>query len=129
MYNWVTKDEATTLAEGFANNGNVRSKLCSSYAWDTVLKFIQQSGNETYLTTTSTGDTLENTGTETVNNIWDLTRNAYEWTSEISSNEANNVAVRGGAYSTQDSAITRIAMENKKYANVGFRIALFLTIN
>lgn len=43
IYNYVNRDEAKSLAEGLYNKteNNITSKLCSSYAWDTALKFIE----------------------------------------------------------------------------------------
>ncbi len=44
-YNYVTRDQAKTLAEGFGtkqNYKNVKTKLVSSYAWDTAIAFIQK---------------------------------------------------------------------------------------
>ena len=64
-----------------------KSKLCSSYAWDTALKFIDgengiwsvnsEGGN--YYTSTSK---LKNTGYHKMKNIYDMGGNVYEWTTE-----------------------------------------------
>lgn len=44
IYNFVTIDEAITLSNNlYADNNKIISKLCSSYAWDTALKFIETS--------------------------------------------------------------------------------------
>ena len=37
VYNYVTIDESATIAERMYEG---KSRLCSSYAWDTALKFI-----------------------------------------------------------------------------------------
>ena len=44
IYNFVTIDDAITLSNNlYAANDKIISKLCSSYAWDTALKFIETS--------------------------------------------------------------------------------------
>ena len=43
-YNYVTRTEAVSLAEGFATKQGykAKTKLVSSYAWDTTIEFIQK---------------------------------------------------------------------------------------
>ena len=128
LYNYVTKDEAVTLAEEFeSNNEKVKSRLCSSYAWDTALKFIEQSENKDYLTEVATGTAITKTGTKVVNNIYDLGYNTYEWTTESSSNSSSACTIRGGV-SSSESPITRKSQSNAGANNIGFRIALFLNV-
>ena len=76
VYNYVTRDEAATIAERMYAG---KSKLCSSYAWDMALKFIDgESG--TYAVnsigdnnrTTSSSSKLENTGYHAEKNIYDM---------------------------------------------------------
>ena len=44
IYNFITIDEAITLSNNlYSDNNKIISKLCSSYAWDTALKFIETS--------------------------------------------------------------------------------------
>ena len=49
-YNYVTRDEAKSLAEGFKTQQNysssVTTKLVSSYAWDTAIAFIQKTNSD-----------------------------------------------------------------------------------
>ena len=64
-----------------------KSRLCSSYAWDTALKFIDGE-NGTYAVN-SEGDNcgtnkLENTGYHAEKNIYDMGGNISEWTTEKS---------------------------------------------
>lgn len=78
VYNNVTRDEAITIAERMYVG---KSKLCSSYAWDTALKFIGgtyavNSEGENY------SEKLKNTGYHAEKNIFDMGGNAREWTTE-----------------------------------------------
>ena len=109
-WNYITRDRAQLEASGLYNveNNNVVSKLCSSYAWDTALKFIESNPDNSDYTTNSvqgnysdvtflykslTGITLRKemdiglqvpTGQTTpVNNIYDMGGNLEEWTTEI----------------------------------------------
>ncbi len=128
VYNYITKEEADTLSKNFINNSNVKSKLCSGYAWDSIMKFIERTGNSNFLTTAQTGTGLTNTGTaQSINNIFDLSGNVAEWVTELSSNTSNTCTVRGGAYSVSGSLpIARIAKSSAKAVDIGFRITLFL---
>jgi len=43
VWNYITRDMAKKIAEEmYSNNDVVESRLCSSYAWDTALKFIDR---------------------------------------------------------------------------------------
>ena len=126
-YNHVTRTQAKSLAEGFSTKQgytSVKSKLISSYAWDTAIAFIQKTNSDygnsseegNYIDTTFTytgiADTEKNkqtkangtytlipTGqTTAVNNIYDMGGNALEWTTESYSNTFYPYTYRGGSY-------------------------------
>ena len=102
VWNYITRDKAREVAEGmYTTNGAVISRLCSSYAWDTTLRFIETK-HEGYATNSEKGNysgTLQLTGQSTpVNNIYDMGGNVYEITSEVSTNSTNTVTLRGGTY-------------------------------
>ena len=87
-WNYITRDKAKKVAEEmYANNDVVISRLCSSYAWDTALKFIET--NHVGYATNSEGDnysgTLKHTGMGSTprNNIYDTGGNVSEWTTEV----------------------------------------------
>ena len=108
-YNYVTPGEAVSLAEGFAKqqkySENIKTKLVSSYAWDTAMEFINKtvsgySGSSpqgNYMNTKfeyiditgksqSTSGILIPTGlTTSVCNIYDMGGNVWEWTTEKAS--------------------------------------------
>ena len=107
-YNYVTPEEAISLAEGFAKqqkySENIKTKLVSSYAWDTTISFIQKTVNDyasnspqgNYMNTRFeyidiTGESKSTWGigiliptglTTSVCNIYDMGGNVEEWTTE-----------------------------------------------
>ncbi len=102
VYNYVTRDQAKELAERLYEG---KSKLCSSYGWDTALKFIETQNN-TY-PTNSIGGCYEQsepmkTGYDTIHpcNIYDMGGNVWEWTTESYNDESNPYIKRGGAYNS-----------------------------
>ena len=130
-YNYVTRTQAVSLAEGFATKQGykAKTKLVSSYAWDTTIAFLQKvnsdygrsskegnykdttfsytditGANQTKASATSvispTGGVLVPTGQTTpVCNIYDMGGNVYEWTTESYSDTSNPYVRRGGGYS------------------------------
>ena len=83
------------------------SDLVNSYAWDTAIVFIQTySGKTDYASHNESITTKAFTATGKNNdkycNIWDMSGNAYEWTTEYSTNSDNSYFYpcvnRGGYY-------------------------------
>lgn len=145
IYNWVNYTEAKNLAEGMYSSENYTSNLTSSYAWDTALHFLHQTGNTSYLTNSTLGNyyntkyggktqlnssvLLKAGETRSVNNIYDLGGNVYEWTTETYSKAANNKVARGGCFafeSSDEPAIGRLSTTNSADSAIGFRVALFI---
>ena len=158
-YNYVTRTQAQSLAEGFSTKQkytSVKSKLVSSYAWDTAIAFIQKTnsnyGNSSEegnykdsptFTYTGIADTEKNKqtkayGTSTliptgqttaVNNIYDMGGNVNEWTTESYSNTGSTYTHRGGSYSNNfasSPAGYRVSSSDSAYVGTGFRLTLFL---
>ncbi len=89
------KTEAKVLGENLykKSENNVTSKLCSSYAWDTALKFIET--KHSGWATNSEGGCYSLTeapltGYYSVNNIYDMGGNFPEWTTEEAINDFRN---------------------------------------
>ena len=85
------------------------SDLVNSYAWDTAIVFIQTySGKTDYASHNESKTTKAFTATGKNNdkycNIWDMSGNAYEWTTEYSTNSSDSIfypcVTRGGYYTT-----------------------------
>ena len=158
-YNYVTRTQAKSLAEGFSTKQkytSVKSKLVSSYAWDTAIAFIKKTNsdygssseegnykNSPTFTYTGIADTEKNKqtkayGTSTliptgqttaVNNIYDMGGNVNEWTTESYSNTSSTYTHRGGSYSNNfasSPAGYRVSSSDSAYVGTGFRLTLFL---
>ena len=153
-YNYVTRTQAVSLAEGFATKQGykAKTKLVSSYAWDTTISFLQKVNSDygssseegnykniTFSYTDITGasqtkasgsEVLVPTGQTTpVCNIYDMGGNVWEWTTESFSNTSYPYAIRGGSYNNYfalNPAGRRLSSSD--YANdySGFRLTLFM---
>lgn len=148
VYNYISQEEAKTKAESFYNKttDGVISKLCSSYAWDTALKFIDaKEENKGWITISTGGNykqeaggegSLQKTGYHSINNIYDMGGNVYEWTTEIYYSDTTQMGNRGGYYGSalkDGRIVTPAAIRNynsKTYRakGNGFRIAVFIAV-
>ena len=155
-YNYVTRTQAVSLAEGFATKQGykAKTKLVSSYAWDTTIAFLQKVnsdygssseegnyGNTTFPYTDITGATktkasgvliyvLVPTGQTTpVCNIYDMGGNVFEWTTESYSDTSDPYALRGGNYGNYFAdfpAGSRYRISDYAHDGGGFRLTLFM---
>ena len=153
-YNYVTRTQAISLAEGFATKQGykAKTKLVSSYAWDTTIAFLQKVNSDygnsseegnyyniTFSYTDITGasqtkgkksEELVPTGQTTpVCNIYDMGGNVCEWTTESYSYTYYPYAKRGG-YCYDNFAFypagVRSDYSDAAYASNGFRLTLFM---
>ena len=152
-YNYVKKTQAVSLAEGFATKQGykAKTKLVSSYAWDTTIAFLQKvnsdygersEGNYREIafsytditgasqTKSSSRSVLIPTGQTTpVCNIYDMGGNVWEWTTETSSFPGYPYALRGGHCASgfaNSPAGLRYASPDAAYNGLGFRLTLFM---
>lgn len=154
-YTYVTKMQAQNLAEGMkAKQGySAKTKLCSSYAWDTAIAFIQKSNNDygnsseegnyyntpdfSYKDITGANQTksknrsiLIPTGQTTpVCNIYDMGGNCYEWTTELCSGSSLPCSLRGGIYDNYYADVPagyRGIGSDGAYGSGSFRPTLFM---
>ena len=125
-YTNIKWNEAYALAKGINVGNKANSYLCSSYAWDTAIKFIQtHSIATTYATSIEdfngnwsskevkdkNGKIIKsantamrlNTGlTTSFANIYDMGGNIGEFTTELNPNTSEVVILRGGHYSSNN---------------------------
>ena len=153
-YNYVTRTQAVSLAEGFATKQGykAKTKLVSSYAWDTTIEFLQKVNSDygnsseegnyydtTFSYTDITGanktkeknsNVLVPTGQTTpVCNIYDMGGNVLEWTTESYLNTSSPCAPRGGGYRDGFAYIPagiRVSYSDRAYDVIGFRLTLFM---
>ena len=151
---YVTRTEAISLAEGVKNKQGykAKTKLVSSYAWDTTIAFIQKV-NSDYGSSSEEGNYSDTTFSYTdiigakqtkakssyllvptgqttpVCNIYDMGGNVWEWTTESYSVTDYHYALRGGYYYDGFASIPAgYRGNNSDLANdyYGFRITLFM---
>ena len=153
-YNYVTRTQAVSLAEGFATKQGykAKTKLVSSYAWDTTIAFLQKVNSDygnsseegnyndtTFSYTDITGasqtkasnsQVLVPTGQTTpVCNIYDMGGNVWEWTTETSSFTSYPYAWRGGDYLSGFAGFPagyRDSNLDTAIDGLGFRLTLFM---
>ena len=150
-YASITWSTAYGLAKKIITNSEVNSYLCSSYAWDTAVNFIQNNSTaKNYATSIEgfngnwnpqavkdpSGNVIKPAGTsQQLNtglttqfcNIFDMGGNEAEFTTELNPGTSETVVVRGGGYDLNYPAGYRWD-SHSGHANVhyGFRATLFL---
>ena len=150
-YASITWSTAYGLAKKIITNSEVNSYLCSSYAWDTAVNFIQNNSTaKNYATSIEgfngnwnpqavkdpSGNVIKPAGTsQQLNtglttqfcNIFDMGGNEAEFTTELNPGTSETVVVRGGNYNFTAPAGYRWDY-GSGYADIagGFRATLFL---
>lgn len=150
-YASITWSTAYGLAKKIITNSEVNSYLCSSYAWDTAVNFIQNNSTaKNYATSIEgfngnwnpqavkdpSGNVIKPAGTsQQLNtglttqfcNIFDMGGNEAEFTTELNPGTSETVVLRGGCYSSGVPAGYRWDVSSG-YAGIfcGFRATLFL---
>ena len=102
------------------------SDLVNSYAWDTAIIFIQTYSIETdssNYASQNKSTSYTNTGinNDIYNNIWDMSGNAVEWTTEYSTSNGDSdffpCTYRGGYYDKYDGAFKYTSDRERRRAN------------
>ena len=150
-YAEITWSTAYGLAKRIITNSEATSYLCSSYAWDTAVNFIQNNSTAKNYATSMTGfngnwnsqevkDPSENvikpagtsqqlnTGLTTqFCNIFDIGGNEAEFTTELNPGTSETVVLRGGSYYNNIPAGYRWdCTSGGAHLYYGFRATLFL---
>lgn len=150
-YAEITWSTAYGLAKKIITNSEVNSYLCSSYAWDTAVNFIQNNSTaKNYATSIEgfngnwnpqavkdpSGNVIKPAGTsQQLNtglttqfcNIFDMGGNESEFTTELNPGTSETVVVRGGDYNGGAPAGYRWdGGSGDAYITHGFRATLFL---
>ena len=153
-YTDVIWSKAYELAKGIGGGGVATTYLCSSYAWDTAINFIQNTTGTSYATSISgfngnwrtqevkdsSGKVIKeansanrlNTGLTTpLCNIYDMGGNAGEFTTEINPGTSDGVIARGGSYGDNVDGAAGERWDigaGDSYLSYGFRATLFLNV-
>ena len=151
-YASITWSTAYGLAKKIITNSEATSYLCSSYAWDTAVNFIQNNSTAKNYATSITGfngnwnsqevkDPSENvikpagtsqqlnTGLTTqFCNIFDMGGNEAEFTTESNPGTSETVVLRGGGYNGDHfpAGYRWDCNSGRAYIFYGFRATLFL---
>ena len=150
-YAEITWSTAYGLAKKIITNSEATSYLCSSYAWDTAINFIQNNSTaKNYATSIegfngnyntqevkdSSGNVIKPAGTsQQLNtglttqfcNIFDMGGNEAEFTTELNPGTSETIVARGSPYDFYSPAGYRWdANSGGAYITYGFRATLFL---
>ena len=150
-YASITWSTAYGLAKKIITNSEATSYLCSSYAWDTAVNFIQNNSTaKNYATSIEgfngnwnpqavkdpSGNVIKPAGTsQQLNtglttqfcNIFDMGGNEAEFTTELNPGTSETVVLRGGDYYSDGPAGGRWdGNSGFAYIYCGFRATLFL---
>ena len=150
-YASITWSTAYGLAKKIITNSEATSYLCSSYAWDTAVNFIQNNSTaKNYATSIEgfngnwnpqavkdpSGNVIKPAGTsQQLNtglttqfcNIFDMGGNEAEFTTELNPGTSEAVVLRGGCYSDNTAAGDRWdVVSGSADVVLGFRATLFL---
>ena len=151
-YASITWSTAYGLAKKIITNSEVNSYLCSSYAWDTAVNFIQNNSTaKNYATSIEgfngnwnpqavkdpSGNVIKPAGTsQQLNtglttqfcNIFDMGGNEAEFTTELNPGTSETVVLRGGGYyyGGTPAGYRWDNVSGSAYIGDGFRATLFL---
>ena len=149
-YASITWSTAYGLAKQIITNSEATSYLCSSYAWDTAVNFIQNNSTaKNYATSIEgfngnwnpqavkdpSGNVIKPAGTsQQLNtglttqfcNIFDMGGNEAEFTTELNPGASETVVLRGGYYDNLPAGYRWDTDSGHADINLGFRATLFL---
>ena len=145
---WST---AYSKAKGIGGGPGATTYLCSSYAWDTAINFIQNNGFSNYakaredsynenwfdknvkdstgkiIKTANNSARLETGKTTPKCNIYDMGGNVAEFTTEVMPSTSEPLVLRGGGYGGNIPAGLRgDYTTSSAYSDIGLRATLFL---
>ena len=149
-YASITWSTAYGLAKKIITNSEATSYLCSSYAWDTAVNFIQNNSTaKNYATSIEgfngnwnpqavkdpSGNVIKPAGTsQQLNtglttqfcNIFDMGGNEAEFTTELNPGTSETVVLRGGYNGNSPAGNRWDIVSGNASVNYGFRATLFL---
>jgi len=108
VYNQITQPQAAELSRNMYTNNNFESDLINSYAWDTVIVFIQTFGQSNYWKQVPLSENILKTGIagDEQLHINDMAGNVLEWTTESYNMSSNTSISRGGSFNSTSNYTT-----------------------
>ena len=100
LWNFITQPDAALACRNIYNTNKFKTDLMNSYAWDTAILFIQKFSNDSlYSIKTDGSKIMKNTGKtgDKVCNIFDMSGNLPEWTTETYTGVSGPCVFRGGS--------------------------------
>ena len=134
VWNYITQPDSAIKAQNMYNSDKFISDLMNSYAWDTATLFLQSCGtNKTYSRQNSlnTGSVaITGTTDDKQCNIYDMSSNLIEWTTETSYGSGYPCVDRGGFYNNTNHYTSHRGYNRNFDINViaGFRPILYINI-
>ena len=131
-YKMYQKQNSEYASNPYNTSNSVRSEMITGSGWDTMLNFILTGSDKEKvkaITGNHTGSrkATGQFGSDIMNNIFDLSSNVREWTSEAHS--STNRVHRGGSYDAAD--VNPSDNRNNDYptntgSGIGSRLALYI---
>ena len=132
VWNNITQPDAAKQAQNMYNSINFTSDLMNSYAWDTVILFLQSCGTNTKYSRQSSLNIDSIASTGTINdkqcNVYDIASNVREWITETSSYPEHPCVGRGGNYVYSNDYASYRTYDIISYSadRIGFRPILYI---
>ena len=109
-YNCITQPQAASLCQNMYSSNSFTSDLINSYAWDTAIVFIQEcSGDKDYsrqnrlqTTIAKCGEATDGANKDVRCNIYDMSGNTFEWSTETNSGTTYPCVTRGGLFNNSN---------------------------
>ena len=109
-YSYLTQSQASSLCQEMYISSFFESDLMNSYAWDTAIVFIQEFSKDTKYsmqyklqsTLAKCGEATDGVSNDVRCNIYDMSGNVYEWTTETYTSTSTPCVARGGYFNYTD---------------------------
>ena len=127
----ITQLEASSKSRSmYTTNNGVRTDLINSYAWSTALEYINKMGSSDYINKKNTVTSILKTGQsgDKACNIYDMSGNISEWTTETATNSTGKCTyIGGGIGQQQGTAFSRYVSDTVSKSNsISFRVIMYI---
>ena len=131
LWNFITQPQAALVSQNmYKNDKYVESDLINSYAWSTALEYINKMGSSDYINKKNTVTSILKTGQsgDKACNIYDMSGNISEWTTETATNSTGKCTyIGGGIGQQQGTAFSRYVSDTVSKSNsISFRVIMYI---